>query len=230
VSFFSSRTIPIEDVRGIIFDFDGTLYDIKHFPVRLIAAKPVDLFRIRAERHVRRSFAGRDYGSADAYYREFFVELARYMNCSPASAQSWYQEAYIPRMIHVLRESYRCRPGTAELFEALRTGGNVTERSVPFVVYSDYPRTAERLAAIGLDSALPWAVYGPENFGAQKPALRPFRDIASALACDDPASILVAGDRDDTDGTGAAAAGMRYVSIADDDDWAGFCKALMPRV
>jgi FMN phosphatase YigB (HAD superfamily) len=211
---------------GIIFDFDGTLYDTRHFPVRLIAAKPVDLFLVRAERRVRAGFTGRDYGSEEAYYREFFAELARLTRRSPASVQFWYREEYMPRMIRLLKAFYRCRPGTTELFEALRTGGNVTGKPVPFAVYSDYPRTAERLAAIGIDGSLPFAVYGPEDFGAQKPAPRPFRTIAAALGCD-PAGVLVVGDRDDTDGAGAAAAGMRYANIAGDDDWAGFRKTFI---
>jgi FMN phosphatase YigB (HAD superfamily) len=202
------------------------LYDTKRLPVRLIAAKPGDLFLVRAERQARKRFAGSDYGSPEAYYREFFGELARLTRRSPASAQSWYQEEYMPRMIRVLREFYCSRPGTAGLFEALRSGGNAAGRPLPFAVYSDYPRTAERLAAIGLDAALPWAVYGPEDFGAQKPAPRPFRDIASRLACD-PAKVLVVGDRYDTDGSGAAAAGMGYANIAGDGDWAGLCTALL---
>jgi FMN phosphatase YigB (HAD superfamily) len=214
------------DLRGIIFDLDGTLYDAKQFPLRLIAAKPADLFLIRAERRVRGGFAGCDYGSAEAYYREFFAELARLARRSPASAQAWYQEDYIPRMIRVLGDYYRCRPGTVELFTALRTGGAVTGRPVPFAVYSDYPRAAERLAAIGIDAALPAGIYGPEDFGAQKPAPRPFLDIAAALTLP-PADILVAGDRITADGAGAASAGMKYVNIAAANDWAVFCKAVM---
>jgi FMN phosphatase YigB (HAD superfamily) len=217
----------MRDLRGVIFDFDGTLYDAKHFPLRIIAAKPVDLFLVRAERRVRAGFAGSDYGSAEAYYREFFAELARLARCSPASAQAWYQEDYIPRMIRVLGGFYRCRPGIGELFTALRTGGNVTGRPVPFAVYSDYPRAAERLAAIGVDAALPFGLYGPEDFGAQKPAPRPFRDIAAALGCGHPADVLVVGDRTNTDGTGAASAGMKYVNIAASADWTAFCKAVL---
>jgi FMN phosphatase YigB (HAD superfamily) len=213
----------VEGVRAIIFDFDGTLYDAKHFPLRLIAAKPADLFLVRAERRVRALFAGADYGSAEAYYREFFAELARLIRRSPAAAQSWYLEEYMPRMVRILKDFYRCRPGTPELFEALRTGANVTGKPVPFAVYSDYPGTAGRLAAIGIDP--PGAVYGPEDFGAQKPAPRPFLAIAAGLSCD-PASVLVAGDKDSTDGAGASAAGMRYVNIANDDDWSCFCDAV----
>jgi FMN phosphatase YigB (HAD superfamily) len=212
-----------ESVRGIIFDFDGTLYDTKYLPLRLIAAKPADIFIVKAERRVRTRFAGSDYGSAEAYYREFFRELSRLTRRPPASAQSWYLEEYMPRMLQVLKKFYRCRPGAPELFEAFHTAGNMTGNPLPFAVYSDYPRTSGRLAAIGLDAALPNGVYGPEDFGAQKPAPRPFRTIAAALGCD-PAEVLVIGDRDETDGAGAAAAGMRFVKIAGDSDWADFCK------
>ena len=217
----------MKDLQGIIFDFDGTLYDAKRFPLRLIAAKPADLFLVRAERRVRADFAGSDYGSAEAYYREFFAELSRLTRRSPASVQAWYQEDYMPRMIRVLGGFYRCRSGTIELFKALRTGGNITGRPVPFAVYSDYPRAAERLAAIGVDAALPFGIYGPEDFGAQKPAPRPFRDIAGSLALPRPADVLVVGDRNNTDGTGAASAGMRYAHIANNADWAVFLEAVL---
>jgi HAD superfamily hydrolase (TIGR01549 family) len=208
----------VEGAKAILFDFDGTLYDSKRIALRLIAASPLDIFLIRSERQARKRLAGRDCGSAEAYYAEFFTELARTARCSPAFARSWYFETYIPRMIRVLRAHYRPRPGTAELFAAL--GASNTRRGIPFAVYSDYPRTGERLRAIGLEP--PARVYGPEDFGAQKPAPRPFLSIAADLGVA-PAGVLVVGDRDDTDGAGAAAAGMRYVRISGDDEWKDFC-------
>jgi FMN phosphatase YigB (HAD superfamily) len=216
----------VESIRGVIFDFDGTLYNTKHFPLHLIAAKPADIFLVKAERSVRARFAGSDYGSADAYYREFFTELSRPAHRPPDSVKSWYLEEYIPRMIRVLKNHYRCRPGTPELFKALRTAGNAAGKPIPFAVYSDYPHASGRLAAIGIDASLPNAVYGPEDFGAQKPAPRPFLATAAALGCD-PAGVLVVGDRDETDGAGAAAAGMAFIKIENDGDWTEFCKAIL---
>jgi FMN phosphatase YigB (HAD superfamily) len=108
-------------------------------------------------------------------------------------------------MCGILAGHYRPRRGTAELFASL------TRRSFPFAVYSDYPRATERLSALGLDPAY-GKRYGPEHFGAQKPAARPFLAIAADLGIP-PDRTLVLGDRDDTDGAGAAAAGMAYIGI-----------------
>jgi beta-phosphoglucomutase-like phosphatase (HAD superfamily) len=219
----------LEGIGGIIFDLDGTLYDAKRLPLRLIAAQPLDVFRIRSERQVRKRLAGRDCGTAEAYYGEFFAEFSRIARRPPAFMRSWYFETYMPLMIRVLHDHYRPRPGTAELFESLRSGNNKLQKAipggrVPFAVYSDYPRTADRLRAIGLEPR-PGEYYGPEDFGAQKPAPRPFLSIAADLGCK-PANVLVVGDKDETDGAGAAAAGMRYIGISGDDEWEDFCGLL----
>jgi FMN phosphatase YigB (HAD superfamily) len=66
---------------------------------------------------------------------------------------------------------------------------------------------------MGLDPNSCGMICGPENFGAQKPAPRPFLKIAEALRRK-PAETLVIGDKDNTDGEGAAAAGMMYIKIA----------------
>jgi HAD superfamily hydrolase (TIGR01549 family) len=120
---------------------------------------------------------------------------------------TWYFESYIPLMCEVLKKHDHPRPGTAELFEFL------TQEDYPFAVYSDYPRTAERLSALGLNPAAGGRLYGPEHFGAQKPAVRPFLSIAQDLGVP-PEQVLVVGDREDTDGAGAKAAGMAYINIA----------------
>jgi HAD superfamily hydrolase (TIGR01549 family) len=216
-----------EPPGALIFDFDGTLYDPKKFALRLIAAGPWDLFRIGAERRVRKNFAGRDYGSAEAYYGEYFTALSRTARRSPDFMRRWYFEKYLPRMIRVLNAHYRPRRGTAELFASLR-GNNPAGKKIPFAVYSDYPQTLQRLKALGLEAA-PGEYYGPEDFGAQKPAARPFLSIAAALGCE-KSRVLVAGDRDETDGAGAADAGMGFVKISGDDDWEQFCSGLLSQL
>jgi hypothetical protein len=57
-------------------------------------------------------------------------------------------------------------------------------------------------------------LYGPESFGAQKPAPGPFRIIAGDLGVS-PGETLVIGDREDTDGVGALAAGMSFFRLDD---------------
>jgi FMN phosphatase YigB (HAD superfamily) len=195
----------IEQAKALIFDLDGTLYDAKHIGLRFIAACPLDIRLIGAERQVRRDFAGSDFASAKTYYAAFFDGLSRQTGRHPAFLRQWYFDRYMAAMIRVLKRFYHARTGTTALFEALHS-------AIPFAVYSDYPLVDERLQALGIDPLLVDKRYGPEDFGAQKPAARPFRRIAEDLGCE-PAAVLVVGDRDDTDGAGAGAAGMRFVLI-----------------
>ena len=184
--------VRLPGVRAFIFDFDGTLYDSSGFALRLIARRPLEAFILLAERKTRASLAGCDYGEADAYYGEFFSLLARRLHKPASVLRSWYFDAYMPRMRRVLKKHFRPRPGCPELFEELARSKRT------FAVYSDYPQPAGRLQALGLnvDTNL---LFGPENFGAQKPAARPFLAIAEALGVL-PEEILVIGDREDADG------------------------------
>jgi HAD superfamily hydrolase (TIGR01549 family) len=169
-----------------------------------------DSFLDLAERRTRKSLAGCDYGSAGIYYMEFFSRMAE-MTGRPAEwLWAWYFDHYLPRMARILKKYYQPRPGMSALFSRL------AKSSVPFAVYSDYPETAERLSFLGL-SPTHGRLYGPEHFGAQKPAARPFITIAGELGVA-PGHTLVVGDREDTDGAGAAAAGMGYIRV-DSETW-----------
>jgi FMN phosphatase YigB (HAD superfamily) len=206
---------------AFIFDFDGTLYDPRHFVRRLLfgggPAERLSLREIRligAERKTRKEFSGCDYGGAEAYYEQFFAALerrARFFASGAASAaalRQWYFGRYMPRMAAVLRQFYSPRPGAAEFL------GILERRRIPHAVYSDYPCARERLEAIGLDPGVCGPCFGPENFGAQKPAAAPFLVIAAALGCE-PGKTLVIGDKDSADGAGAEAAGMMYLPVQD---------------
>jgi FMN phosphatase YigB (HAD superfamily) len=105
-----------------------------------------------------------------------------------------------------LEAKYKARPRALEVFDALHGAG------IKCAVYSDYPNVAERLTAIGLPPDRCGALYGPDTFGALKPAPRPFLTIAQDLHCA-PEDTLVIGDREDTDGDGARACGMRFILL-----------------
>ena len=46
------------DIKAVIFDLDGTLYNFRGLPFRLVKALPLDFFLIRADRQIRRGFKG----------------------------------------------------------------------------------------------------------------------------------------------------------------------------
>ena len=216
----SSRAL-LGNIRGIIFDFDGTLFDNARLPFHLIAAFPPDVFRIWRERRARKSFEGRDFASPDAYYDAFFAALGKACLRSPERIRDWYFRRYMPRMCRVLEKHYRPMPGVKEFLEGLGESAAVsqdgTARKLPadfpaVAVYSDYPCLRERLRALDVNPGRGVRLYSPESFGAQKPAPRPFREIAGDMGAQ-PEEVLVIGDREDTDGLGAYNAGMRFFHL-----------------
>jgi len=110
------------------------------------------------------------------------------------------------------------RPGVKDLFRRFDVPGNVKftgsmPAAIPKIaVYSDYPFLKERIEAMGLIPGPKIFLYGPESFGAQKPAARPFLRIAEDFGVA-PEEVLVIGDREDTDGLGAFKAGMRFFCL-----------------
>jgi len=198
----------ISAVKGIIFDFDGTLFDNSRIAFYLISANPVATIRLWNERLVRSRFAGRDFSTPDNYYRAFFSELAKACLNKPERMRSWYFNHYMPRMIRILKKHYNPRPGLGDLLSRLESPGSALKTAV----YSDYPVLRERMQALGLDVSHNIKLYGPESFGAQKPAARPFLQIAKDFGLQ-PEEILVIGDREDTDGLGAFNSGMRFFCL-----------------
>ena len=213
---FSSKLF--RNVKGVIFDFDGTLFDNVRIPFYLTAAYPPDLLRLWRERLVRRSFAGSDYSTPEEYYRAYFTALGKACLRSAETMRAWYFDRYMPRMTKVLKKHYKFRPGVSELFRRIHENpGALGAKSLPpdfpqFAIYSDYPFLKERLEALGLTTGSKIRLYGPDSFGAQKPAVRPFLQIASDFGLK-PEEVLVIGDREDTDGIGAYKAGMHFFCV-----------------
>jgi len=196
----------LHNIRGIIFDFDGTLFDNARIPFYMIAAYPPDILRIRRERLVRKRFAGCDFSSSENYYRAFFSTMGKSFWYAPTQMRNWFFNRYMPRMVRVLKKQYKPRPGADELLRRFN------QDMIKIAVYSDYPLLRERMEAVGLTVSQNLPLYGPESFGAQKPAVRPFLRIAGDLGLA-PEEILVIGDRNETDGMGAFHAGMRFFCI-----------------
>ena len=196
------------NIKGIIFDFDGTLFDNFLFAFHLIFANPLDCLRIWKERLVRKNFAGCDYSSPEEYHMAFFSAFGKVCLGSPERVRSWYFNRYMPRMIRVLKKYYKPRPGVIKLFQNISASSTFPR----VAVYSDYPCLKERMEILGIHLDPKILLYGPESFGAQKPAARPFQIIAKDLGVK-PEEVIMIGDREDTDGLGAFMAGMHFFCL-----------------
>ena len=206
----------LRNIRGVIFDLDGTLFDNALFPFFIIAANPFDIFRVWKERRTRKHFEGCDLLTQEAYFNAFFTMLGRACFLPAKRLRQWYFNRYMPRMIRVIKKHYAPRPGVKELFQRFEapegSAWGMPHNFPTLAIYSDYPLTKERFQALGVSPGSRLRLYGPECFGAQKPAPRPFQCIAQDMGLR-PEEVLVIGDREDTDGCGAFNAGMRFFCL-----------------
>lgn len=198
-------------LSAVLFDLDGTLYDKRLLEPAVALGTPRNMALFAAIASARRAKAGSDMGTRAALLDALALDASLRLGgkMSPAEVRTFYEEVLYSRFIAVLSRFYRLRPCLAALFGASRSAAG---KGLPFGILSDYGRVDERLSAIGLDPSLFAARLSSEDEGALKPSPRPF--LAAAARMDaEPSGVLVVGDRPDTDGAGAAAAGMRYFRL-----------------
>ncbi|GMO35490.1 MAG: HAD family hydrolase [Termitinemataceae bacterium] len=195
--------IDVSKYKAVILDLDGTLYSLRNLALHLVLAYIPDALLCLNEHLTRKDMRGCDFGSADSYLDHFFDRMAERTGRENSFLRKWFFDVYMPNMCGSLKKYYKPRHGALDFIKRLNAN------SIKLAIYSDYPNVKEKTAAIGIDTDLCGKFFCPLDFGAQKPALRPFLEIAAALEtqCSD---ILVVGDKASTDGEGAKAAGMDF--------------------
>lgn len=198
--------IDINKVRAVVFDLDGTLYNNKKFPIRLVLSSLKSTFAFNAERKVRRQMKGVDLENATSFYNSFFSHIADKTKMNPQKTQEWYWDTYMDSFIRILHNSYTPNVNVAKIFQHL------ADHNIQTAIYSDYPLVKERIEALGLPEDLCENYWSAPDMGALKPAIRPMHEIASALGIDTD-EILVVGDRVDTDGKSAFSCNAQFIHI-----------------
>ncbi len=180
-------------VRAVSWDLDGTLYDL------------AALHRALRWRALPRAlFPGtwRDLGALSAWKRACDKIRGRGGELPPGLDPAPARAAEARWLVPALR-AIGPRAGVVEALDALA--------GLPHVVVSDHP-AEDKLVALGLRARFAHVVVG-EALGWLKPSPRPFVAAAEALGVP-VASLLHVGDREDTDGAGARAAGCQVVVLA----------------
>lgn len=195
-------------IRAVVFDLDGTLYHMRWFmrPLFFLWLFPNGLNLPRYMK-VRKHFAGKDMNSGHALMEALCQSLGREINRPASEARNWIEAAFYPAFVRMM--SLMWSPGP-DISTTVRT---LARRGIECAVLSDYAMVPERLTALGIDTGVFRLTSSSETEGALKPHPRPFLSIAEKLAVD-PQQVLVVGDRADTDGAAAKAAGMSFLQIA----------------
>ena len=208
---------PFADVRGILLDVDGTLYDQRGLRLAMLAR----LLRFAAgspRRGATTLRALRAYRPAQEHRRacppadDRPVDVAT-AQVAEAARRSGLPEAAVRDAVARWMErepldllARNARPGLAGFLRA------AAARAVPVGVVSDY-RAAEKLEALGVAELVRCVVCAQDaDVGCFKPHPRGLVVGAQRLGLA-PASVLYVGDRASVDGAAAAAAGMRCVIV-----------------
>ena len=193
------------NIKAIIFDLDGTLYESRHFPLWLILSDPLHVGMLAAERRCRKQLCDKHFDKASDYYDALFSMMGKGSAERAERCRRWFYGTYMPQQVKIIREKFGPRPHLREFIANLRKQG------YRLAVLSDYCFAAKKLAAIGLSEADFDAVRESPALGGLKPRKEVFLNACKALGAA-PAETLMIGDKASKDG-GALRAGLRFILL-----------------
>lgn len=192
-----SLSFDIGTVKAVSWDVDGTLYSSHNV---------ASLLWTTATKESLRGNVRAPWGAVLAMLRfRHQVERAR-RNGGQIEPDS-ERVALERRWISPLIESVGPRAGVASVLGLFQSSLNAQ------VVLSDF-ESGHKLASLGLTHYFD-SVYSGDRIGCLKPSPEPFREVLRDLDLP-PAQLLHIGDRPDTDGAGAAAAGCQVLVLGRD--------------
>lgn len=197
-----------QQIKGVIFDLDGTLYTLKGLKIRMTFALFSSLGILRHLSKSRAAIRNREFNDRSSLLNAFYKALSENAHITQDKAKQWYHEAFLVTFVRMLANHAMTRQGLMPLLTKLK------QRNVRLAVVSDFGCVVERLHALNISPALFDTLDAAEDYGVLKPSPRPMNALAAKWQLD-PSEILVVGDRQDLDGECAAAAGMQFLGICE---------------
>lgn len=209
----------MNNIKAVVFDFDGTLYNKKGMGLRVILQNIWHLRMLSATRQVCISFRGKDFGNKDDLFSELFTQIAEKTSITPERAQDWYYKNYLGSMVRILQKHYKLRPKSKELISELH------KRGITVILYSDYGLCKERVTAIAGDPSDFDELYSSSEFGGLKPCESSFKRMLLENGFS-AGEILIVGDSEKCDGECARRSGANFFLIKTDEDMAKLFKKI----
>lgn len=198
----------MQNIEGVIFDLDGTLYNIRHMKLRISFMLLKSLKYLKNLFKARKSVRGAKHRDKEALLDYLYNELATNAGTSADDAKNWYLNTFMPAFVKLLKKKGVARPGISDFLREMRA------KNIKLGVVSDFGHVKERLEAIGIDPGLFDTLKASEDFAVLKPSPLPVLGVAGEW--DIPVEkIVMVGDRDDMDGECARNAGMFFLGISE---------------
>ena len=195
------------NVKTVVFDLDGTLYDKRGLAGRMVRRLWWCLPLLAAERLARRNAHYVQFASEEEFFAFVFASMARGHWWTASIAEKWYHLVYMPAMVRLIAKTCKPRP------EALRLLDECRQKGLQTAVYSDYGCVVQKLEALGIDPKQFDLLVSAPELGALKPSEHCARQVLEMLGAEARTTLFV-GDRDDKDGASARAVGAQFLLLA----------------
>jgi HAD superfamily hydrolase (TIGR01509 family) len=216
--------IPLSQIRLVIFDLDGTFYNLGKMRKRVIRdmvfyylLRPHrwrEMRWIQTFRSVREKMAEMPHARLD---ESSYENVAARTTGSPEEVHQvvnrWMLQHPLPYLAQMVY------PEVRPLLKQLKQSG------IELAVFSDFP-AQKKIKAMGLEISAVYSAHHPE-IDQLKPSPKGLLHISQSFGVP-PEQCLMVGDRDDRDGEAARRAGMNYHVLAKNEsplqpllDWVG---------
>lgn len=195
-----------KDIRTVIFDLDGTLYDKRGLAGRMVRHLWWCLPLLAAERLARKKMHTVQFATEEEFFAHFFQTMSLGHWWGISIAEKWYKHVYLPAMVRQIGRSCPRREEVIRLIEQCRARGLKT------AIYSDYGSVTDKLQVLGIDPKQFDLLVSAPELGALKPCQACAEEVLRRLNAT-PQTTLFVGDRDDKDGEAARRVGARFLLI-----------------
>ncbi|MDO5577600.1 MAG: HAD family hydrolase, partial [Fibrobacter sp.] len=163
----------VSSIKGIIFDLDGTLYQMRWYMRALVTVQVFpNCLRLPHFLKIRSQFAGKDLNSREELLSEVCRQFSAKEHLSEQAALKWILNSFYPAFANTMKYLYSSRPKLNETLEMLKNSG------IKLAVLSDYDLVHERLQNLSINPDHFTTITSSEVYGALKPSPRPFLQIA----------------------------------------------------